>query len=171
MSVYFIKKKGWRYDFTLNQRRYTGAWFKTKREAKRKEARRRELLLTQRSIPTDTDFSVLVNRRLDHVKAWNSKAHYVDYRYLARKWVDCWDGVSAGLSGWTAAGSSVMGSSAHADATDPVMNAMSNRGNRDPAGMMRDACWVSPECTQNAGRRNDIHFWIAIDKSIVADGM
>ena len=96
MSVYFIKKKGWRYDFTLNQRRYTGAWFKTKREAKRKEARRRELLLTKSSPPTDTDFSELVNRRLDHVQAWNSRAHYVDYRYLARKWVDRWDGLSCG---------------------------------------------------------------------------
>ena len=93
MSVYSTKK-GWRYDFTLNRRRYTGAWFKTKREAKRKEEKRRELLLTQSSIPTDTDFSELVNRRLDHVQAWNSRAHYVDYRYLARKWVECWDGLS-----------------------------------------------------------------------------
>ena len=31
MSVYFVKGKGYRYDFTLNGIRYTGTWFKTER--------------------------------------------------------------------------------------------------------------------------------------------
>ena len=30
MSVYFLKGKGWRYDFTLKGIRYTNAWFETK---------------------------------------------------------------------------------------------------------------------------------------------
>ncbi len=34
MSVYSAKKRGWRYYFTLNGVRYTGAGFKTKTEAK-----------------------------------------------------------------------------------------------------------------------------------------
>lgn len=93
MSVYSTKK-GWRYDFTRNGQRYTGAWFKTKRQAKGKEAERRERLLTQSSTPTDMAFSELVNRRLDHIQAWNSRAHYVDYRYLSRKWAERWDGLN-----------------------------------------------------------------------------
>ena len=42
MSVYFIKGKGWRYDFTLNGKRCTAAWFQTKREALAAEAKRKE---------------------------------------------------------------------------------------------------------------------------------
>ena len=33
MSVYSVKGKGWRYDFTRKGARYTEAWFKTKKEA------------------------------------------------------------------------------------------------------------------------------------------
>lgn len=40
--------------------------------------------------PTDMDFLELVNKRLDHVKAYNSASHYKDYRLLARRWVDRW---------------------------------------------------------------------------------
>jgi len=36
------------------------------------------------------DFLELVNRRLDHVKAYNSEKHYYDHIYLARKWVKEW---------------------------------------------------------------------------------
>ena len=35
MSVYFVKGKGWRYDFTLNGTRHTETWFKTKKEARK----------------------------------------------------------------------------------------------------------------------------------------
>ena len=34
MSVYFVKGKGWRYDFTQKGTRHTEAWFKTKAEAR-----------------------------------------------------------------------------------------------------------------------------------------
>ncbi len=37
MSVYFIKGKGWRYDFILKGTRHTSTWFKTKTEAKQAE--------------------------------------------------------------------------------------------------------------------------------------
>ena len=46
MSVYFVKGKGWRYDFTLNGTRHTEAWFKTKKEARKAEADRREDILS-----------------------------------------------------------------------------------------------------------------------------
>ena len=39
MSCYFVKGKGWRYDFTQNGTRYTGAWFKTKNDAKQAEGK------------------------------------------------------------------------------------------------------------------------------------
>ena len=62
MSTYFIKGKGWRYDFTLKGIRYTEAWFKTKKEALHALARRKEEL---NRIKTDIDFLGLANRRLD----------------------------------------------------------------------------------------------------------
>jgi len=36
-------------------------------------------------------FLELVNKRLDHVKAYNSERHYTDHIYLARRWVKKWD--------------------------------------------------------------------------------
>ena len=64
MSVYSIRGKGWRYDFTLNGERYTQAWFKTKRKAKMAESDRRKQVMEQRSqpkTPTDMGFLELVN--------------------------------------------------------------------------------------------------------------
>ena len=91
MSVYSIKGKGWRYDFTLNGRRHTATWFKTKREAKQAEAdRRKEVLQPPPKVPTDMGFLELVNRRLDHIEAYNSNHHYVDYRYRSKVWVKLW---------------------------------------------------------------------------------
>ena len=37
MGIYFQKGRGWKADFTLNGRRYTSRYFKTKREAKQAE--------------------------------------------------------------------------------------------------------------------------------------
>ncbi len=92
MSTYFIKGKGYRSDFMLNGVRYTQAWFKTKREAKQAEAdKRKEVLEPPLAAPTDMDFLELVNRRLDHLEAYNSQKHYEDYRYLATKWNQQWD--------------------------------------------------------------------------------
>jgi len=91
MSTYFIKGKGWRYDFMLSGVRCTQAWFKTKREAKQAETdKRKEVLEPPLAAPTDMGFLELVNRRLDHMEAYNSKAHYDDYRYRCRLWVKLW---------------------------------------------------------------------------------
>ena len=93
MSVYSVKGKGWRYDFTHREARYTKAWFKTKKEAARAEAERREALkrlMARGQTPTDMVFLDLVNSRLDHVKAYNSERHYRDYLYMARRWTKRW---------------------------------------------------------------------------------
>jgi integrase len=101
MSVYSVKGKGWRYDFTLKGIRYTEAWFKTKREAKEAKARRREELKNPvtamepvkpevEKTPTDMAFLELINRRLDHVKAYNSSSYYQTCVVLARGWVKTW---------------------------------------------------------------------------------
>jgi hypothetical protein len=39
---------------------------------------------------TDMGFLELVNRRLDHVKAYNSEEHYRSYVYLGRRWQGKW---------------------------------------------------------------------------------
>ena len=96
MSVYSIKGKGWRYDFTLEGIRHTEAWFKTKTEARQAEAKRREELKNpkpkepEKKIPIAMGFLGLVNNRLDHVKAYNSERHYTDHIYMVRKWVKEW---------------------------------------------------------------------------------
>jgi integrase len=98
MSSYFIKGKGWRYDFTHNGTRHTGAWFETKKEARTAEEGKRKEVKTQGQEPEQTTrtamaFLDLVNRKLDHVKAYNSGEHYRKFRELARKWLRKWDGL------------------------------------------------------------------------------
>jgi integrase len=93
MSVYSVPGKGWRYDFTRKGIRFTEAWFKTKKEATKAEAKQREDLEHPAMIvqePTVTGFLELVNLRLDHVKAYNSERHYTDYCYTARRWCLKW---------------------------------------------------------------------------------
>jgi integrase len=98
MSVYFVKGKGkgWRYDFTLKGIRHTETWFKTKAKAKEAEAKQREKLKNPKmptpaeQIPIDMDFLELVNKRLDHVKAYNSERHYTDHIYMAKRWIKEW---------------------------------------------------------------------------------
>ena len=93
MSIYSVKGKGWRYDFTLNGTRHTETWFKTKTEAKKAEATRKEELnnpVVQTLSPTDMVFLELVNKRLDFVKAYKSAKYYVDHHYLAKRWVRLW---------------------------------------------------------------------------------
>lgn len=89
MSVYFIQGKGWRYDFTLQGTRYTGSWFKTKTEAKDAESTKRKGVMNPKSTetPTGMGFLELANKRLDHVKAYNSMSHYRDHVYMAKRWV------------------------------------------------------------------------------------
>jgi len=96
MSVYLIKSKGWRFDFTMNGVRYTQAWFKTKTKANQAEAeKRKEVTQNGSQTPIDMDFLQLVSRRLDHLESYNTEKHYIDYRYLARKWVEQWDQLKA----------------------------------------------------------------------------
>jgi len=97
MSEYFVKGKGWRYDFTLKGQRYTDQWYPSKKEAKQAEAKRREEALNPELIPekqktqTGITFLELVNYRLDHVKAYNSERHYSEYLYMAKRWVGEWE--------------------------------------------------------------------------------
>jgi len=96
MSVYLVKGKGWRYDFTLKGARYTNAWFQTKTKALQAEARRKEEIRNPAPRvegPIDMTFLELVEKRLDHVKAYNSASHYRDTVSLARNWVKEWDGL------------------------------------------------------------------------------
>ena len=93
MSTYFKTGKGWRYEFILQGIRHTKAWFKTKREAKEAEVRRREEIQNPQpeiQTPIDMVFLDLVNLRLDHVKAYNSSSHYRDYLWLSKNWVKKW---------------------------------------------------------------------------------
>ena len=97
MSVYFTKGKGWRYDFILKGARYTGTWFKTKTEATTAKTNRREEILNPKEetvTPTDMAFLELVNRRLDHVKAYKSQAYYSSHVYYAFKWVRKWENLN-----------------------------------------------------------------------------
>jgi len=99
MSVYLVKGKGWRYDFTLKGTRHTEAWFKTKTEAKQAEAKRREELENPKPASeraTDMGFLELINKRLDHVKAYKSNDYYNSYRYYAQKWLDRWGELTSG---------------------------------------------------------------------------
>ena len=93
MSIYLVKGKGWRYDFTLNGIRQTEAWFKTKKEAMLAEARRKEEMSKpqQKQTRTDMAFSELVNRRLDFVKAYKSAEYYKTYTYVAKMWTRVWN--------------------------------------------------------------------------------
>jgi len=101
MSVYFVKGKGWRYDFTLMGIRHTEAWFKTKTEAKQAETKRREELKNPNpqqaetmKTQTDTDFLTLANKRLDYVTKYNSQEHFRHVRYHARRWNLEWKGLN-----------------------------------------------------------------------------
>ena len=93
MSIYLVKGKGWRYDFTLKGIRHTEAWFKTKTQAKQVEAKKREELKNpkQREMTqTDMDFLTLANKRLDYVKKYNSGEHFRHVLYHVRRWISEW---------------------------------------------------------------------------------
>jgi integrase len=102
MSVYSVKGKGWRYDFTQNGQRYTSNWLKTKAEARQAEARKREevknppVVTEAGATPTDMAFLELVNRRLDYIQAYKSQKYYVDHIYTTRKLVREWRNLRCG---------------------------------------------------------------------------
>jgi integrase len=98
MSVYSVKGKGWRYDFTLKGERYTEAWFKTKREAQNAEAKRREELKNPRTVAetqTDITFLDLVNLRLDFIQEYKTRSYYDDNRYILKRLVNVWGELTA----------------------------------------------------------------------------
>ncbi|MEW6440651.1 MAG: site-specific integrase [bacterium] len=81
----------------INRTRHTGSWFETKKAARLAESAKREEVKNPKvqtasapETPTDMGFLELVNRRLDHVKAYSGKCHYKDHRYLAKRWVKRW---------------------------------------------------------------------------------
>ena len=93
MSVYFTKSRGWRYNFYLHKIRHTSSGFyPTKKEARQAESKRREAIRNQKTSITQTDmaFWELLNKRLDHVKAYNSNRHYEDYVCMAKRWALEW---------------------------------------------------------------------------------
>ena len=93
MSVYLVRGKGWRYDFTLNGQRHTKGFYRTKRKAlDAASEKRKEIAEPPEKVetPTDMGFLELVNRRLDHVEAFNSRKYYEDYCYMARRWTKRW---------------------------------------------------------------------------------
>lgn len=97
MSVYLVKKRGYRFDFWLDGVRYSGQWFKTKREGLAAEAKKREEVANPRPVKVepaeaeaDTTFLFLVNELLDHAKAYNSDRHYSEYVYMAKRWTKEW---------------------------------------------------------------------------------
>jgi integrase len=100
MSIYSVKGKGWRFDFTSKGTRHTKGWFKRKLDAIKAETQRREELQNPASqiqaveTPTDMGFLDLVNRRLDMLEEYCSKRHKTDHLYLARKWVKHWGGLN-----------------------------------------------------------------------------
>jgi hypothetical protein len=99
MSVYSVKGMGWRYDFTLKGIRFTDSGFKTKTEAKRAEATRKEEILTPKPIEetgTDMDFLELLNKRLDYIKAFNSMSHYREHVYYGKRWAKQWKQLKCG---------------------------------------------------------------------------
>lgn len=100
MSVYLRKGRGWMYDFVLRGERHTSGYHKTKAEAKRAEAARREELNNPlpakgpETTPTDMAFLELVNKRLDFLETSKSAEYYRTYRILAKKWLKEWGGLS-----------------------------------------------------------------------------
>jgi integrase len=104
MSVYSVKGKGWRYDFILDGKRYSSNWFGTKAEAREAEVKRREEIKNPKpepaqgpaktTTPTAMGFLELINRRLDHVKAYSSQRHYTDHFYMSKRWIGEWEKLS-----------------------------------------------------------------------------
>jgi integrase len=97
MAIFFVKGKGWRYTFHVNKVQYSRAYFKTKSEAKRTQLAHKEMVLNPpppvpaQEEKTPITFGELVDKRLDYVKAHNTKIYYCDYVYMARRWVEKWD--------------------------------------------------------------------------------
>lgn len=99
MSVYCVKGKGWRYDFTQRGTRYTEAWFETKKEAKQAESKRKEEIISPTPIlvtPTDMDFLELANKRLDWLTEYKTEMYGRAQINLFKKLVEKWGPLKCG---------------------------------------------------------------------------
>lgn len=97
MSCYFVKGKGWRYEFILNGTRYSKAGYKTKADAKRAMEHRKEEIKNPpppMMTPTDMGFKTLVLKCLDYAKSYNSKSHYDSYRSAGKHFCEAWGGLN-----------------------------------------------------------------------------
>lgn len=97
MSAYFKPGRGWRFDFTLDGRRHTHGWYRTKAEARQAEAKTREELLHPPPVaetPTGMAFLELINLRLDYVQAYKCRTYYQEHVYLARRLEKLWKGMN-----------------------------------------------------------------------------
>jgi integrase len=92
MSTY-SDPRGWRYDFQFNKRRHQSNYYKTKTEAREAEAEKRKELKNPVLIaetPTDMAFLTLINKRLDYLHAYRSESHYMETKYMAKRWAKEW---------------------------------------------------------------------------------
>ena len=119
MSVSFVKSRNcWRYNFYIQNQRYSMSGWPTKKAAMQAEARKKEVVenpqvvsdgkmnlgtlsavpeaRTTVATPTDTDFLTLCNRRLDHAKAYFSDSHFQDTLYHTKRWVQEWGKIPCG---------------------------------------------------------------------------
>lgn len=97
MSVYLVKgTKIWRYNFVRNGIRYSVSGFKTMTDARLAEANARRVLQNPppKPKPTAMGFLELLNKRLDHVKAYNTDQHYKDSVYHSTRWAKEWSSLS-----------------------------------------------------------------------------
>lgn len=90
MSVYFRKGKGWRFDFMIEGIRHTQTWFKTKQEAKTAENQRREEVKQGSQKKTRLDFVLLLEKRLEYIKAYHSIYHFKMNLIASKKWSKRW---------------------------------------------------------------------------------
>jgi integrase len=93
MSIYFEPGRGWKYDFQFQKRRHQSNYYKTKTEAREAEAEKRKELKNPvpiPEIPTDMAFLTLINKRLDYLQAYRANSHYMETKYLAKRWVKEW---------------------------------------------------------------------------------
>jgi len=96
MSVFLVNRNGkkcYQVHFMMKGTRYTKTGFKTKAEAKKAEMLLREEVQNPKpveKIQTDMDFLTLVNKRLDHIKVYQSEKHYKENTYYAKKWIKMW---------------------------------------------------------------------------------
>jgi integrase len=87
------------YDFVLKSERYTSNYHKTKAEAKRAEAQRREELKNPKPnrdevTATDMAFLELVNRRLDFIEVYRTPKYYRDNLRYMKAWIKVWGSLS-----------------------------------------------------------------------------